>query len=145
MDVPFVGTIVNEDPIEVRAADGASRGTYGRVAYVTTQLDHAVLKGNFSIYKKLPFIDDVNTITDLRNPRTNFVACGYPMGGELFCTIVNYNGTNFFMWSVDGVLLPGMSGGPFMTPDGTQIGINDAVNENNSIISPIYNIHGGMQ
>lgn len=112
--------------------------------YFTPQLDHAVLKGNFEIYNKLNIIDDVKTITDLRNPKTNFVACGFPMGGTLFCTIVNYQGPEFFMWGITGILLPGMSGGPVMTPEGTQIGINDAVSQDHSVISPIYNIHGGM-
>lgn len=139
----MMGIEINKEPIEVRAEDGIARNTFGKVHYVSPQLDHAVLKGNFQTYNRFPIVDDIEELQRLRKT-TNLISCGYPMGGDLFCTHLNYTGPNFFMWSVNGVLIPGMSGGPVLTPDGRQIAINDAVTENTSVVSPIYNIHTGF-
>jgi hypothetical protein len=144
LDESPMGVSVKSDPIEVRAEDGIARGTYGRVHYLAPQLDQAVLKGNFRIYTKFNYTDDIGAIDKLRDMKTNFIACGYPMGGSLFCNTLNYVGPAYFMWQMRGLLLPGMSGGPVVTPDGKQIAINDAVTESSSVVSPIYNIHAGF-
>jgi len=140
----FEGPALSAAPIEVRADDGVARNTFGKVNYFSPQLDQAVLKGNFSIYKKFKIIDNVAELTALRNRTTDLVACGYPMGGALHCSVLNYLYPDNFMWAVKGVLIPGMSGGPVFMPDGSQIAINDAVSGENSIVSPIYNIHQGF-
>lgn len=144
-EIPFLGVSMNTNPIEIRASDNVPRQTYGKAIYYSPQLDHAIIKGNFSIYKKFKFIDDPAILTKIKDLRVPFTACGYPMGGELFCTVVTFNRTSLFMWKVNGILIPGMSGGPVLLPDGTEIGINDAVDEDGSIISPLYNIHRGMK
>lgn len=139
-----IGIIINTGPIEVRSDDNRPHNTFGKVRSLSMQLDQAVLHGNFAIYNKLDLIDDVATLQRHRNHEEPLLACGYALGGKLYCNKVTYHDLNNFMWSVDGVLLPGMSGGPVLTPDGSIIGINDAVSGNKSIISPTYNIRGGF-
>lgn len=140
----MMGIIVNPNPIEVRANDNIPRGTYGRVHSVSTQLDTAVIHGNFKPYAKFDVIDDIGTIQGMRNSNTRLLACGYPLGGDLYCTIVTYKDLINFQYLVKGQLLPGMSGGPVIAPDGSIIGINDAVTGNTSVISPTFNIKRGF-
>lgn len=142
-ETPF-GVAVNPNPIEIRGSDNISRKTFGNVIYVVPQLDFALLRGNFDVYTKFKMIDDVQSILDVRDGKP-FFSCGYPLGGDLFCTKLKYKSTEMFMWSVEGVLIPGMSGGPVMTQDGHQFGINDAVDGDHAVISPIYNIMRGAK
>lgn len=143
VETPF-GIGVNPNPIEIRSADNIAHRTFGKVHSFMPQLDTAVLKGNFRIYTKLKLIDDIKTIQGMRNSKTKLLACGYPLHGGLHCQVITYHDLYNFMWSVNGLLLPGMSGGPVLTPDGSIIGINDAVNGNKSIIAPTYNIRKGF-
>ena len=43
------------------------------------------------------------------------------------------------MWILKGELLPGMSEGPMMMDDGTVIAINDAVENEFSVVVPLFN------
>ena len=140
---PF-GMMVNPNPIEIRLNDNVSRNTYAKPHSMTLQLDSAVLKGDFKAYKKLKLIDDIHQIQNIGKQHTKLLACGYPLSGNLHCQGVVYVELNNFMWSVEGLLLPGMSGGPVITPEGSVIGINDAVEGNKSIIAPTYNIKRGF-
>ncbi len=140
---PF-GVMVNPNPIEIRLNDNVPRNTFAKPHSMTLQLDSAVLKGDFKKYKKLGLIDDIHQIQTIGRQQTKLLACGYPLSGNLHCQEVVYVELNNFMWSVEGLLLPGMSGGPVITPDGSVIGINDAVEGNKSIIAPTYNIKRGF-
>jgi hypothetical protein len=143
METPF-GMIINPDPIEVRANDNVPRRTFGKIHTISPQMDSAVLHGNFRPYSKFQLIDNIAVLSSLRDKTKKFLACGYPLSGDLYCTVVTYEDLFNFMWSVKGQLLPGMSGGPVLAPNGAIIGINDAVTGNTSIVSPIYNITKGF-
>ncbi len=82
-------------------------------------------------------VKELNTVKryDLR-----LLACGYPMGGPLYCGTLYYQDMYDFMWATSGVLIPGMSGGPVMLEDGTVVALNISVKDNESMVSPIYNI-----
>lgn len=132
---------MNTDPIEIRANDNVPRQVYGRAFYATGQLDQALINGNFKKFQPRPYVTGPDRLTAIRNtPGVQFVSCGYPMHGDLYCTATVYSHPIGFMWAVSGVLLPGMSGGPTMLPDGTVVAVNVAVENEMSVVSPIYNL-----
>lgn len=138
MDSPF-GALGYRQDIEIRATDNYPTGITASVKKIRYQLDQAVLMGDFSKFNTRIVISDVKQLTILRNKGT-FTACGYPLGGPFFCGPMFYRKPNGFMWEVDGVLIPGMSGGPVFDENGNIIATNDAVMGEYSIISPTYNV-----
>lgn len=134
------GAYMDDSAIEIRAADNIARNTYAKAKSASQQIDRAILKGNFSIYTSAPYISDMAKSVEIRQSGQKLISCGYPLGGGLFCNQMIYiEEVNFFM-KVKGLLVPGMSGGPVMLPDGTVVGINSAVEGKSSIISPMYNV-----
>jgi len=134
------GTTVNKDPIDIRAYDNLNRGTTARVMGVLVQLDRAVLKGDFRLFAPANYVSDVEKNVSYRSKGQQYISCGYPLGGKLYCTPLTFIQNAGFMMGVKGILIPGMSGGPTMLQDGTVIAINIAVDQDMSYVSPIYNI-----
>lgn len=139
------GSMLNTENIEVRPADNTRLNTFGKAIFASPQMDQAILLGYFTKYAHSRYITDPKTLDqygqnsdNLRN--TNFISCGYPLGGELFCTNTKFSEQDGFFWGVKGLLLPGMSGGPTMLLDGTLVAVNIAVAKDHSIVTPIYNI-----
>lgn len=131
---------VRKEPIEIRPPNNKAMGTTGKVVYVLPQMDQAMITGKFDGYDTKPYVTDPESLSVLRIKNTKFISCGYPMGGNLFCTPTSFQKNYMFFWKVDGVLIPGMSGGPTMTIDGTQVAVNTAVQDDSAIVSPIYNL-----
>lgn len=140
MDTPL-GPMINPNPIEIRASDNIPRGHMGRVNYASGQMDHAILKGDFRQFKPKFYITDVAELNKTLVAGRKLISCGYPLNGPLHCSNMVYTDKIYFFGAATGLLLPGMSGGPTMTEDGTEVGINDAVEGNKSVISPIYNLN----
>lgn len=128
------------DEIEIRAYNNKPLGVTGEVEYTDIQLDHAILKGDFRKFEPAIYISDVKELEKIRILGKRFTSCGYPLGGNLYCSTITYVGPYGFMVKTKGILLPGMSGGPTMLDDGTIIGTNNLVTEEDSVISPLYNI-----
>lgn len=135
----FLGYLVRQG-IEVRAVDGIGRDITTRTTYLSPQMDTATLTGDFSAFEARAVITDIAKLTEAAQTKTIFTSCGYPLGGDIYCSKTQYVGRINFMWLVTGVLLPGMSGGPTMLDDGTVIAINDAVEGEFSIVAPVYNV-----
>ncbi len=142
--VELFGMIMARPEIEIRPESNIPVGVIAHPGYITTQLDMALLKGDFSQFQPKPYISTINQLMELQKPGREFMSCGYPLGGGLQCTKTIYIERTDFSLRVQGILLPGMSGGPTMTTDGTVVGINNAVSGPDSIITPIYNIHYNM-
>lgn len=138
-ETPF-GIVLNSEPIDIRADNNIELNVTAAPIYATNQMDQAVLKGNFQLFDPKKIIANPYVLSTIPLNHTNYKSCGYPLGGDLFCTETKYEGPFAFMWKMKGVLLPGMSGGPTMLMDGTVVAINDAATEDNAIVSPIYNI-----
>lgn len=137
----LLGMMPNPEPIEIRASDNVARGTTAMVVFAGSQMDQAVLYGDFSLFEVRPAITDPTALTNIRNTKNMaFITCGYPLYGPLYCTVTTFDHPEDFMWAVKGVLLPGMSGGPTMLPDGTVVAVNSAVFQEYSIVTPIYNL-----
>lgn len=139
IETPFGGAL-NPGPIEIRANDNLPVGASGTPYYATPQMDQALLKGDFKNFTTRPYITNVQELTKMHPVGKKFISCGYPLGGNMFCNNTYYENLTNFMWSVNGILLPGMSGGPTMLEDGTVVAVNVAVEGINSIVSPIYNM-----
>ncbi len=136
----MMGPMLNQDPIEIRVDDNISHGVFATAFFASGQMDQALLTGDFKLFEVRNYLSDAPKLTLARTAEGNFISCGYPLGGNLYCsnTLFLYNFQ--FMWRVHGVLLPGMSGGPTMLQDGTVVAVNCAVEGADSIVSPIYNI-----
>lgn len=139
IETPF-GPMMNASVIEIRGNDNKPVGVYATLNFATSQMDQAMLVGDFSRFEHKPIITDFAKLTAIGSPGSTFNACGYPLGGDLVCTRLNFKHKAFFYWAVEGSLYPGMSGGPVMLPDGTLVAVNTAVDGENSIVSPIYNL-----
>lgn len=136
----FLGMMAVRPDVEIRADNNLPIGVHAKPGYITTQLDTAILKGNFELFEPKKHTSNINELLDLRKPGKEFLSCGYPLGGDLQCTKTIYVQPENFMNLVKGQLLPGMSGGPTMTTDGVVVGVNVAVTGEYSVISPIFNI-----
>lgn len=126
--------------IEIRGSDARPLGVYAQVKSASTQIDRAILKGNFSDFAPSKYISDMGESVKVRVAGTQMMSCGYPLGGALFCNKTTYIKEYLFFMTVRGLLVPGMSGGPTMLIDGTVVGINSAVEDDFSVIAPMYNV-----
>lgn len=144
IETPF-GNIVNPEPVEIRDDSNVPTGVYARPFSARIQLDQALLRGDFTQFKHRKTMTGVGALNKEAKYDAHLISCGYPMGGPLHCSDMYFKELYDFMWSTGGLLLPGMSGGPVMLPDGTVVAVNVAVTHSTtdhqvSLVSPIYNI-----
>lgn len=139
MSMGLFGTAPMFDKVEVRDAKNNSLGVVGFPGAFMPQLDQAILKGNFKLFKPMKIVTDPEELTKLRKEGTEFTACGFPMGRELFCTALVFVQPVAFFWAAYGVLIPGMSGGPVIY-NGQVVAINSAVEGAYAIVAPTYNL-----
>jgi V8-like Glu-specific endopeptidase len=137
---PLGNKHVNTGSIEIRGEDNKPVNTFGRVVSLRPKTDQAIITGSFILFEPRNTVYSVEELVKLQQKGNKFVACGYPLGGDLFCQSVFFDNNNGFMWAVKGVLLPGMSGGPVFSDAGLVIAINDSVNGELSMISPTWNV-----
>jgi len=139
IETPF-GSMLNPMSINIRPIHNQNLNVEAQTLTANPQMDTAILYGDFRAFENRPYIDDPETLTEIRKKETKFVSCGYPLNGNLYCSHQVFKRPYGFTWETDGVLLPGMSGGPAMLPDGTLIGVNVAVEGDKSLIAPLYNV-----
>lgn len=138
-DLGPMGFIVDPAPIEIRRNDNLPTGIMAKPYEVSTQLDRAILKGDFHALPHSPYLYDVKKSIAARQSKLQFIICGYPMGGQLYCGRAKFLQNDNFQMMIKGILIPGMSGGPMYLPDGTVMSVNSAVQGDNSLVSPLYN------
>jgi V8-like Glu-specific endopeptidase len=126
--------------IYIRDVDAAGPGVTAKVSSIRGQLDTATLEGDFDAFESRPVITDIAKLVEVAQSDAVFTSCGYPLGGPIYCSKMKYVGRLNFAWLMKGVLLPGMSGGPMMLDDGTVVAINDAVQDDFSIVVPLFNV-----
>lgn len=137
----FVGYMVNPEPFDIRADDNIDRNVRGSAVYATGQLDQAVIYGDFSMFEARACVTDPAVLVAARGPNAGFMSCGYPAGGNLYCASTYFVRPEGFFWAINGQLIPGMSGGPTMTLDGTVVAVNCAVTGAVSLVSPLWNLN----
>lgn len=139
MESPF-GIAFMPTEIEIRPSENVRTNTIAKIVYASVQMDQAMLTGDFRRYQAKRIITDPAVLAQTAVKDAHFLSCGYPLNGDLFCNVTIFDKNDNFFWAVNGVLIPGMSGGPTMRADGTLVAVNVAVQGANSIVSPIYNI-----
>lgn len=138
METPF--GLMRVDKVAIRPSTNEPVDTAGIVIYATPQMDQAMVTGDFKDYNTRKFLTDPEKLSKIGVKSTKFISCGFPLNGDLYCNETVFDHRADFFWAVNGVLIPGMSGGPTFLPDGTMVGVNVAVQGDKSMISPIYNI-----
>lgn len=143
-NTPF-GAMISTEEIEIRDAYDQPVGVKAKVMRTRVQLDQAILYGNFSDFFIRSVITDVHVLNSETKNQQELLSCGYPFGGSLYCSNMVFKELYNFMWASNGLLLPGMSGGPVMLKDGSIVAVNVAVLHTDaehqiSIISPTYNL-----
>ncbi len=142
---PYFPSQVRKD-IEIRPSNNTDLGVTATLFNVRYQMDQAILKGDFHQFVPRKFISGIEELTILRDkPGYRFTACGYPLGGDFFCSTMYYKEPENFYWKVIGVLIPGMSGGPVIDEDGNVVATNVAVQGAYSFISPTYGLDKDLE
>lgn len=143
------GRSKREESVEVRMLDGTKLGVMGTAVFYEGRSDQGLIFGEFTDFNSLPF--DEHPFDELKiyaQPDSVMVACGFPYGGEFFCSPLEQRSQNYFSIHGSGYLYPGMSGGPvFDARTQIVIGVNTAVVESGIIISPLVEIlaHAGIK
>jgi Trypsin len=137
---PFGLVSLKTEGIDIRTDENYNLNVSAKAVWITPQLDQGLLRGNFHRFEHRGIITDIHDILDTTKSRVPYVTCGYPMGGHLTCTYFQYERLDNFAWRGEGLLIPGMSGGPTMTKDGAIVGVNIAVDGPDALVSPVYNL-----
>jgi hypothetical protein len=126
--------------IEVRLADNYPTRIYVQPGTASQQMDTGTLLGNLKTFPHMPIATNPYYLFDRVQKAPYLISCGFPMGAELYCKRLTYVGPIEFNWLTLGQLIPGMSGGPVMLPDGTVIAVNSAVDGDHSRIAPLIGV-----
>ena len=135
----MIGPVVLQD-IVVSSASKLTKSV-ANVVTASSQTDQAVLTGNFRMFPSRGVITSPEQ--DMAATKTDkvLISCGYPLGGDLYCTEFVVTGHEIFWISGYSNMFPGMSGGPAIDPDtGLVVGINYAAHNNQDLITPTLEI-----
>jgi V8-like Glu-specific endopeptidase len=105
------------------------------------RMDFAAITGDFSKFNKIKVLISDTYLADGLLSDSSVTHCGYAQGNfPPVCTEGSIIKRSGFQMETDGVLIPGMSGGPVINCDGVVIGINSAVKEETSVYCPTFGI-----
>jgi S1-C subfamily serine protease len=128
--------------INIQTYERKNVGVLARIAGFSQQMDYALITGDFSMFNAAPVEYRPQEVLN-RFFASELFACGFPMGGELFCTKHRALSSVVFWIATDGLLYPGMSGGPVVDAEGVIIGVNSARDGQYAIISPLIEVFAG--
>ena len=113
--------------------------TNAKIAGFGTQLDVAVLKGDFSQFEQMPIETNSARIERSFKNSDYMQTCGYPAGGAMLCRPFKHAYPFIFFYSVPGLAVyPGMSGGPVIDLEtGRLVGVNSAMTEHEALLTPV--------
>jgi len=127
--------------IEIRLEDGTAVDTYATEYIANGRADVAVIKGDFRLFKKMPYETDTQNIINSMTRSKHILLCGFPWGGKKICMETSEGIFYNFAFTFKSYLWPGMSGGPVIDEEtGKIVGVNSAVNNDDAIVSPIVEI-----
>lgn len=123
-----------------------STGVVAHAAGMNRRGDTGLVTGDFSTFKKVkftPYPSDILRIliNNLQTLKGQLVAVGFPYGDIPLSAPILFKGTENFHLAANGVLYPGMSGGPLIDPvTGYVVGINSYVNNDHVCFSSIVGL-----
>ena len=92
--------------------------------------DIALIKGDFSDFGYFELADSPGSGA--------VISCGYPSGGDLFCSTFLLKGNyEFRLLGAGGILYMGQSGGPVFNFDNKVVAVNSAVRETDVLFAPV--------
>lgn len=103
--------------------------------------DYALMTGDFSQFNKLPIVTDPREALAVKGPVGDIITCGFPWGSKDVCYRTGRGGQYFDGIAVEGVLYPGMSGGPVIDRGiGAVVAVNSAVGNGHIVIMPLIGL-----
>lgn len=117
---------------------GLTHTVLAEAAALNQRSDLALVKGDFSEFTKFP-IDA--TVLTLQKTSPLLVACGFPYGAEGVCYQIQGLGMFYEHQVSQGLLFPGMSGGPVVDIMRRRvIAVNTAVANGVIVVSPLVGL-----
>lgn len=143
----IVGRSTTVSDIEVRTDKGDKIQLYAMLSKASGQADLALLSGHFEKFSHVSVVADTrDLIVTYNTPGRFIVACGFPYGGNPFCTQFVYDHPYAFAMEGRGFLYPGMSGGPVIDGlTGHLIGVNTAAGDNFILVSPTIELFKNLE
>lgn len=139
----LVGTLGYMRKEEYTVYDPSSKksATKAKPVGINSRIDYGILKGNFKKFKKAKLNVHENEFSN-----GSYMACGYPYGQKkISCMAVYPKGNYFFQIAAEGVLYPGMSGGPvYNNITGNIIGVNSAAGDGFVLLAPLIGLYGSF-
>lgn len=103
--------------------------------------DYALMTGDFSQFNKLPIVTDPREALALKGPVGQLITCGFPWGSTDVCYPTGQGHQYYDGISIQGLLYPGMSGGPVIDRGiGAVVAVNSAVSNGSIIIMPLIGL-----
>lgn len=133
---------LRKTPIDIYTETGKTFGQ-ARVVAINNLTDIAIIEGDFDQYQH----SKVRTETYGFMVGGNYKACGYPHGQKkLICHDIQYTTNMLFQAKANGMLFPGMSGGPvYDNITNEVVGVNSAVlMDGGVLLSPTTAIAAGF-
>lgn len=131
---------IKDKKINIKLQNAGEVLTTAVVAKFNVTADVGLIMGDFSAFNSIAIVTNPKEQLDIINA-SKIVSCGYPWGGELYCTNAQPKEFYFFSWGATAQLFPGMSGGPVLSALTYQvIGVNYGMTQKGAILSPIVNI-----
>lgn len=133
-----------QQPIVVHVLSESRRvHVQGEVVAWNEMRDLALIKGNFTAFSSIEIDERGEFLPQSYDTQVIFVLCGYPYGGNVYCTVPQYVGHQVFDLAFIGSgVLPGMSGG--LAYRAILVGVNgDRPIYKNVVIGVITAMYGG--
>ncbi len=129
--------LMYKKPIDILDQFGVFTDTKAIAVALDTDRDIALIKANFEAFQSMPLFEE----TTITNP---VLSCGFPGGGNMYCSMFNIIGSSLFqLKATGGQLYPGQSGGPVIDlTTKSVIGVNSAVTKDYILFAPTMGIRG---
>ena len=127
-----IGRLMTNNPVEVRDIFDRNTDAVGHFVALDHDQDIALLKGDFRAFKRYK----LNTSY---TPKIGekLTKCGFPMDGAFTCGDEVFTSSYYQQWYVTGAAMHhGESGGPVFNSTGEVVGVNSAITQEGSILSP---------
>lgn len=129
---------ISKENIKIKGANEIDQGIIGVAVAINRRLDYGLIKITEGTLKNFNKVDLDPAQMGMLQSYPPFYTAGYPLGGQMLIEKIVFDDSNeLFFEKFSGRLYPGMSGGPVVDGRFMQVGINGAVADGYTIITPI--------